>query len=468
MHVLRRTTFGPTATMVAAVRDGGVDAYLDAQLAPGDIDDSACEQLLSRYPALERSAREIHDTDEDQGGTFAADRALLQATVLRAVCSERQLLEVMAEFWANHFNVFTPSDDDWGRRTVADREVYRTHALGRFADLLEASAKDPAMLHYLNNEQSCFTGDPTSVQENYGRELLELHTVGVDGGYNEEDVKNSAYALTGWTVDGDKVFTFKADCHYVGEVKVMDFTAPNASAEGGQEVGEAYLDYLAHHPSTATYLATKLARRFVADTPSEALVSTLAETYLENDTEIAPVLRALFASEAFAESIGQKTRRPLEDVVATTRALGMTVLAEPRQGNARTLLDAAYDLGQAPLNWASPNGYPDVANVWLSSARLLGSWNYHWDLLEGRYDDWLTAAADALGELTSDQVTTVGELTDALIERLIWQQMRDADRQAVIEFTGKAEGDQLAGADEVDLRKRIVLAILNSPYHLQR
>jgi uncharacterized protein (DUF1800 family) len=335
LHLLRRTTFGPTAAMVAAVRDGGIEAYLDAQLVPDGIDDSACEQLLGRYPALGLTAQEIHDLPDDQGGMFAADRDLLQATVVRALCSERQLLEVMAEFWANHFSIFTPSDDDWGRRTVADREVYRTHALGRFADLLMASAKDPAMLRYLNNEQSCFTGDPNTVQENYGRELLELHTVGVDGGYNEDDVKNSAYIMTGWTVDDGKTFTFRADCHYVGDVTVMDFSDPNASAEGGQEVGEAYLDYLAHHPSTASYLATKLARRFVADAPPQALVTTLAETYMENDTEIVPVLRALFTSDAFAESYGQKTRRPLEDVVATARALDLTVLPEPREDDPR-------------------------------------------------------------------------------------------------------------------------------------
>lgn len=129
---------------------------------------------------LDRTARQINDTDRDQGGQQPADERLVEATVVRALCTERQLYEVMVEFWANHFSIHTPSGDRWGRRTVADREVYRPNALGRFADLLVASAKDSAMLRYLNNEDSCYRGDESAVQDNYGRELLELHTVGVD------------------------------------------------------------------------------------------------------------------------------------------------------------------------------------------------------------------------------------------------------------------------------------------------
>ncbi|HSK98511.1 MAG TPA: DUF1800 domain-containing protein [Euzebyales bacterium] len=468
LHLLRRATFGPTAALVEEVRDSGVDAWLDRQLAPDDIDDSACEQLLARYPTLGASAAEINQREEADGGRFQADRDLVQATVLRAVCSERQLFEVMVEFWANHFNIQTPSDDDWGRRTVADREVYRAHALGRFADLLLASAQDPAMLRYLNNELSCATGDPSTVQENYGRELLELHTLGV-GNYTEDDVKNSAYILTGWRADDARQFRFDPGCHYTGAVQVLDFTHANETQEGGLEVGEAYLDHLAHHELTAQFVCRKLVRRFVADEPDDDLVATLAEVYLDNDTEIVPVLRALFTSDAFRSAIGRKTRRPLEDVVATARALDMRVLESPRSEFPRTLLDVAYELGQAPMNWAPPNGYPDVASVWLSSARLLGSWNYHWDLLEGRYDDWLSPAADAVMQLADGGGETVGDVVDGIAERLLWQQLRDEDRAAVIEFTGRAAGDPAGEGDALtDVVKRAALAILNSPYHLQR
>jgi Protein of unknown function (DUF1800) len=468
LHLLRRTTFGPTAELVAAVRELGIEGYLDQQLAPEDIDDSDCEQLLERYPALQLEIQQIFDLPDDQGGKFRADFDLVEATVVRNVCTQRQLFEVMVEFWTNHFHVPSPNDDDAGRRTVADRKVYRAHALGRFADLLVASAKDPAMIRYLDSGASCFTGDATSVQENYGRELLELHTVGIQAGYTEQDVKNSAFIMTGFGVDGTREFRFEPGCHYPGEVQVLDFSHPNETREGGLEVAEAYLEHLAHHPATAQHVCTKLARRFVSDAPPAALVDTLAQTFLDNDTEIVPVLRALFASEAFRSAVGQKTKRPLEDVVSTARALGVTVRPSP-DANARTLRDAAAELGQAPMGWGPPNGFPDVARVWLSSSRLLGSWNYHWDVLEGRYDGWLTPAADAVAQLDDGSAATVGALVDAVTERLIWQRMRPADREAVIEFTGMAENDPVGEGEQLTtLRKRIALAVFNSPYHLQR
>lgn len=469
LHLLRRATFGPTNAMVAHAQEVGADAWLDEQLDPDAIDDTACEQRLGRFRMLGATARQIQDTESDQGGMQQANRDLIQATVVRAVATERQLYEVMVEFWANHFSIYASPDDSWGRRTVSDREVYRPHALGRFADLLVASAKDPAMLDYLDNERSCFRGDPVTVQENYGRELLELHTVGVDAGYTEDDVKNSAFILTGWTTDGDRVFRYDPGCHLVGAVQVLDFSHPNDSAEGGLAVGEAYLDHLAHHPATATFLATKLARRFVTDEPPAALVESLAATYLDNDTEIIPVLRTLLTSDAFASSIGQKTRRPLEDIVASARALGLLPRPQPNGDRPRSLVDVAFDLGQAPLSWGPPDGYPDVAEPWLSSSRLLGSWNYHWDLLDARYDDWLEPAGDVLDTLVdADGVDTVGALVDALTTRLLWQEVRAEDREALISFTGLAADDPVPADALADLRSRVALAILNSPYHLQR
>lgn len=467
LHLLRRATFGPTAALVAKVNESGVNEWLAQQLSPDSIDDGACNEALSRYRMLDKSAQQIKDTDRDNGGEQQADKDLVEAAVVRAVCTERQLFEVMVEFWSNYFNIHTPSDDRWGRRTVSDREVYRPHALGRFADMLVSSAKDPAMLAYLNNEDSCFKDDPKTVQENYGRELLELHTVGVDGGYTEEDVKNSAYILTGWTVDKSKQFRYDAGCHFVGPVQVLDFSDPNGSADGGLAVGEAYLDYLAHHPATATYLCTRLARRFVSDEPSEALVASLAKVFADSDTEIVPVLQALFASDEFRSSVGQKTRRPLTDIVASARALGITVRPKPRKDKTRTLLDVAYDFGQGPLNHGPPDGYSDVATTWLSSARLLSSWNYHCDLVDGRYDDWLTAADEALGALVADDAATVGALADAVAERLLWQPVAPEIRAAIVDYTGKAADDPV-GDDRADLVKRIALAVLNSPHHLQR
>lgn len=154
--------------------------------------------------------------------------------------------------------------------------------------------------------------------------------------------------------------------------------------------------------------------------------------------------------------------------MSSARALGLTARPDPEQ-DTRTLRDAAAELGQAPMGWGPPNGFPDVAEAWLSSSRLLGGWNFHWDLVDGRYDGWMTPASEALAALDDGSAGTVGELADALTQRLLWQEMRPEDRQAAIEFTGRAEDDPVGEGDELtNLRKRIALAILNSPYHLQR
>ena len=193
----------------------------------------------------------------------------------------------MVEFWSNHFNIAIPSGEGWDVKTTDDREVIRAHALGTFADLLQASAKSPAMLRYLDNDVST----AQSLNENYGRELLELHTVGVDAGYTQADVVDSARLMTGYTADIYGTFTYRSSSHYVGPVTVLGFSHANGSAAGGQQVAEQYLSYLAHHPATARHLATKLAIRFVSDTPPSALIDRLAQIYLDNDTAIVPVLQ---------------------------------------------------------------------------------------------------------------------------------------------------------------------------------
>jgi uncharacterized protein (DUF1800 family) len=202
--------------------------------------------------------------------------------------------------------------------------VIRAHALGKFSDMLRASAKHPAMLTYLNNAES--TKD--NPNENYGRELLELHTVGLDAGYTEDEMRTSALILTGLGVHwydevDDGTFHYDAENHYTGSVKVLGWSSKNASASNGLTVALDYVDYLAHHPSTARRISTKLCQRFVSDTPPAALVDEMAATYRHNDTAIAPVLRVLFNSNAFHAAKGQKVLRPMQDVISTLRILGI-------------------------------------------------------------------------------------------------------------------------------------------------
>ena len=362
---------------------------------------------------------------------------LVRATIARHVWTRRQLNEVMVDFWSNHFNVTTPSGSVWDLKTTEDRDVIRPNALGNFTDLLMASAKSPAMLRYLNNDRS--RGDKTN--ENYGRELLELHTVGVTGGYTEVDVLNSAYIMTGFSIADDGTFLYRPNYHYTGPVTVMGFTSANGSQEGGLAVGEEYLRYLATHPATANYLATKLVTRFVADEPPATLVATLAQTYLDNGTAIAPVLRALFTSPEFWNSMNAKVRRPLEDVVASTRVLGV----QPGEGTdgIQSLYYQARELGMAPLGWNPPDGYPDVASEWVSPMGTLGRWNFHRGITQGWWEE--LAYGNLPDLLGSPRPATYGEAVDRLAGRLLFRLPTDVERAAFLTFLEKAAD---APADE--------------------
>ncbi len=283
--------------MTDEVRRIGIGAWLDRQLAPESIDDGAVEAAVqARWPRLALSEAEAMA----RLSPFSWDLMfeLQRATLLRMACSQRQLQEVMVDMWSNHLNVTCPSDKVWATRHAYDLAI-RLHALGSFRELLRASATSPAMLHYLDNADS--TGDAPN--EDYGRELLELHTVGVGAGYSEAEVRMSALALTGFTV-------YDARRHYVGPLRVLDWGSDNVSAAGGLAVGLDYLDHLARHPATARRIATLLATRFVCDTPPGALVDRLAAAYTAHDTAIVPVLRTLFASPEFWSCLGQKLRRP--------------------------------------------------------------------------------------------------------------------------------------------------------------
>jgi uncharacterized protein (DUF1800 family) len=467
-HLLRRATFGFGAADVAAVEQMGINAWLAQQLDPEAIDDGALEAYLGRYPALTLTSAQIADLDADNGGQEQADEDLVAAAVARQVFSNRKLFEVMAEFWANHFNVVTPSDDDRGRRTVEDREVLRANALGSFAQMLSALVQSPGMLRYLNQNTSRGDGDNVP-NEDFARELMELHTVGRDNGYDEDDVKEAARLLTGLTFDnGESVFTYDPGRHYVGPVSIMGFTHPNGSAEGGLAAIQEFVAYLARLPQTATHLSTKLARRFVADEPPTSLVDSLAQAYLANDTAIVPWLQALFASAEFANSVGSKTRRPREHIAAAISALGLGLRGNP--DNDGRLIGIARALQDAPYFWATPDGPPDTKEHWISSGNLLTRWNFNWDLTQGSYDEMLSSADEAFTALVDEAgAQTVGALVDAVAQRVVFQALAPEHRAAVLAYMEKAESDAIADADEaMGLAKSAAAAVLDSSYHIQR
>ncbi|MGH2597450.1 MAG: DUF1800 domain-containing protein [Actinomycetota bacterium] len=460
LHLLRRATYGPTPKALSEIRRMGADGWLARQLDPRTIDDRACDELIGdRFPRLGWSIAEATQALEF-GWDLMFDVGV--AAIVRAAWSERQLFETMVDFWSNHLNVTNPSDTVWANRHDYDRTVIRRHALGRFSELLVASATHPAMMTYLNNAES--TKDLPN--ENYGRELLELHSVGVDAGYSEGEMYESALIMTGFGVDWEtNLFEYFPDYHYTGHVKVLEWSSNNRDANG-YRMALDYVRYLAHHPATARRIATKLCERFVSDRPSPRLVSDLARTYLRHGTAIVPVLQQLFTSDAFGSSIGAKVRRPMQDVVATLRILGMGPDPSGGTDGLQGLYWMISDLGDTPMAWSQPNGYPDVADAWRSAGGTLGRWHSHMSLATGWYPSDLAHPDLRRRLLPAHLPRTHGKLLDLLAQRLVFRSLSSHHRSAVLGFLdvgANAPVDE--DSDAVNERlPAIVSLILDSPY----
>lgn len=460
LHLARRATFGLTPTLPTEIDAAGASAWLEQQLDPASIEDDEVDALLlAGYPLLGRTAAQLQTQIGGGEGTLrlAAGNQLVEATLIRQIWSRRQLFEVMVDFWSNHLNVTTPLGPTYATKPVEDATVIRRHALGTFTDLLLADGQSPAMLIHLGNTLSR-NGEPN---ENYGRELLELHTVGVDGGYTEDDVIDSAYALTGFGVGEDGTFAYTAGHHYLGPLQVLDWSADNATASGGLAVGRDYLRHLAGHEQTARHLSQKLVRRFVSDDPAESLVERLAQSYLEAGTAIEPWLRTLFSSPEFAASSAAKVRRPLEDIVASVRALGVPAPTPEDTAGVAALVLRARQLGQAPLGADPPTGYADVSESWRSTSAVLGRWNVH-RLLTGGTLSGLTLPTQV------PDVTTMGELVDALCRRLTGQPFRDDHRAALLRWLDADPEDAYDAPRRAGQIPDLVALVLDSPYHLLR
>ncbi|MEV6926881.1 DUF1800 domain-containing protein [Dactylosporangium sp. NPDC051485] len=458
LHLLRRATFGPTPGDVALVKQVGIDAWIDQQLDPAKVDDPVADAALKAVPTATMSTADIRSSVKD--GDNKAQYELTRAVLARQMWSSRQLLEVMVDFWNNHLNVTSPFDGGWDVRGPYDMGVIRQHALGKFSDMLIASARDPAMMRYLDNTSS----DKRNVNENYGRELLELHTVGIDGGYNEKDVRNSAYLMTGRTATREGTFRYDENKHWTGAVKVLGFQHANKSPKDGLAVGDAYLLYLATHPSTARYVARKLCVRFVCDTPPQGLVDRLAKTYQESGSAIAPVLRMLFRSLEFWIATGLKTRRPLENFVATARVVG----TQPGADTAKALEDLynfTNKLGQPPLGWGPPDGYPDVATAWSSAAGMLETWNAHRAFVGGQWKGLNNPKADSL---VTQPAATLGVYLDVLANRLIFQPMKPNEKDALIKFLGVKADTRVTDNNLGGKLPLVAPLILDSVYHALR
>jgi uncharacterized protein (DUF1800 family) len=386
-----------TPEQIHALRTGSPqDRIAMFQALPADKQDDVIEAMPGplRQAMFAAAPPELRRRLEMAAGPAqVVARDLTESKVLRAVYSNRQLDEVLADFWFNHFNVFMDKGADRYLVTEYERDSIRPHVLGKFRDLLEATAKSPAMLFYLDNWQSVDPNAPQArrpgantkqqrrgLNENYGRELMELHTLGVDGGYTQKDVTEVARCFTGWTIyqpqRGGK-FVFNPRLHDGGEKVVLGVRIP---AGGGIHDGEKVLDIVAHHPSTAHFISKKLAMRFVADDPPESLVAHMAQTFAKTDGDIRAVLETMLDSKEFWSEGAYRTKvkSPLEMVASAVRAVNGDVdFAAP-------LVNQLTQLGEPLYRKVEPTGYSNSSKEWLNSAGLVARMNFALQLADNK------------------------------------------------------------------------------------
>lgn len=376
--------------------------------------------------------------------------ALREITLFRAVKSPHQLYERMVEFWGNHFSIHAAGSPElYVHKLLDDREVIRPNAMGSFRSLLEASAKSTAMLYYLDGVSN-MAGAPN---ENYARELMELHTIGT-GKFSEDDVLAVARCFTGWTIDPVTAdFTFDDASHDKAEKKVLGHTI---EAGGGIEDGLKVLDILVNHEATAQLIATKLVRRFVSDHPPESLVQEVAAAF-GTDGDVKAMLTAILYSDAFRNTRDEKVKRPLDVAVSALRATEATV-AVRKMG---TLVHSLSSMGQIPYNWAPPNGYPDVSNYWLSTNGLMQRWLYGVFIGKGGVKDLSVNFNELL-----DGVTTPRELVERLRAIVLKRPLLEDDRNNLIAYAAENDGpDDTLHFGVIKARAKGVLTLmLNSAY----
>jgi len=443
-HTLNRLTFGARPGDYARVSAIGVKQFIEEQLAPAKISNTLCERvirhefdtlaepesrlfprkadekdpLVALFPAMKDRGARVGDLFEMKEKVLLND--LTRATVLRAVLSERQLFEVMVQFWTDHFNIDPSKGDCRWLKAADDRDVIRAHALGSFREMLRASAVSPAMLWYLDGRENRRRTPDEKPNENYARELMELHTLGVHGGYTQQDVMEVARCLTGWTCRDKKKFfkgrvEFHAKDHDDGPKRVLGVDIP--SGLGARDL-DRVLEIVASHPNTAQYIAWKLCRRFINDDPPEAAVDATAQAFLASKGDIPVTLRTLFKSQEFwaTEARGAKFKRPFHFVVSALRAANAETTASGE------LIEYLQRLGHAPFRYPTPDGYPEEATHWQST--LLWRWNFAAALAENRIKGT---------RIDADELRTRIGGNDALLATILGRKASETERTAFLE-----------------------------------
>jgi hypothetical protein len=467
-HVLSRFSYGVTPALVAeATVGGGATSWFTGQLHPEQIPDARAAAMRAWSPYLGAGPQRLAAVNDS--GEYPAWQSTMDLgrwTILQRTYSRRQLFEQMVELWSNLLHVPLYEDNSWPHRQGYDQTI-RAHALGTFQELLYAATLHGAMGCFLDNAIS--TRD--AVNENLGRELLELHTVGVDAGYTEAEVLSSARILTGWHVDMWDTWqsSYRPDDHWTGPVSVLGFSDPNREPDG-RDLTRRYLRYLARHPLTARRVASRLCVRFVSDSPSPQLVTAVAAAYQSSGTDIKATLRALYRHADFAASAGTKVRTPAEDAIASYRLLGARA-GKPVTDNdfARAIGWQLEALGQKPFGWPQPDGFPDTGPAWSTVGRVLGSLDLHLTLAGGwwpstgvtypAFDDWLPSLPSRFDRIV-----------DAVSRRILQRPATPRLQRACQQMLDVSAAQSFTAAGDFGEWRMVQLlaTVLNSPAHAVR
>lgn len=456
-HVLDRIAYGADAWSRARVEMlGGVSAYIEEQLYPKSIPNGSLNAMLDAYPTLDLSFAERVALSEGTmpGMPMMSDTELWyelrDARILRSVYSRRQLEEMLVDFWFNHFNILATHGVIPVSAAPYERIAIRRNVLGRFEDMLVAVARSPAMLVYLDNWHSLKMDESsakTRMNENYARELLELHTLGVDN-YTQQDVEEVARCFTGWTIDEtvDDGFYFWAEEHDTGSKLIFgELLVP---AGGGMTDGTAVLSYLAQHPTTAENIARKLIQRFVTEDPPQSLVNRVRDHFLATDGDLREVMRVILYSSEFASPSNFKTKmkRPFVFATSTARALGTTT-----EGVIERIEDLTNWAGEPFYRERSPTGFPDASDAWMGVGSLMERVNFAHHVVRhanGFTFDWVVQdpGDDAL-------------LVERLEDWLLLAPLSDGTRSEVLDY-GSLLAPHVTGQRRVE---ELSWAILTSP-----
>jgi hypothetical protein len=356
-RLVRRVTMGITPGELARARSMGWNGYLNHQLNYTRINDAALESsCATRYPLMSLSSDQLFDQD---GGDIA--NQLRESMIFRAAFSQRQLYQRMVEFWTDHFN---QDLDKVGYLLVADqRDVIRRYAMTTVPQIVKASAHSASMMVYLDQNVS----SSRAPNQNYAREIMELHTLGVDGGYTQDDVAELSRVLTGWTVTGRGQFTFNPNLHDRQNKTVLGVAITGQSGPGGQAEGEQVLDMLVNHPSTARFIATKLLKWMVTPTPSAEQVGAIASVYRATGGDIKSMLRAML-NDQWVTAAPMKLKRPFHLAVSALRAVN------PNVTSVSSINNSLGTLGHRSFSWETPDGYPDKLEYW--AGNILPRWSF--------------------------------------------------------------------------------------------